>query len=132
MKDIKEFLHLYLGQRVIFNDAKHENQIDTLAYMNNLGDCGGHEYEWQAKNCQPILKRLSDMSEDDAIDIYKSDFDGNNSKYGEQSNRYMKNYVYQNLKDYKVVALLLKKGYWLFGDEAFESGLIIDSKTLEK
>lgn len=30
------------------------------------------------------------------------------------------------------VRWLLSKGFWLFGDEAFDKGLIIDSKTLNK
>jgi len=64
-KELKDYLHLYLGCEVIINNALYENRIDTLAYMNSLGDCGGNMYEWLVKECQPILRPLSDLTDEE-------------------------------------------------------------------
>jgi hypothetical protein len=64
--NIKDYLHYYLGQQVLINNGIHENKIDHLTYVHHLGDCGGHQYEWLAKDCQLILRSLEDMTEEEA------------------------------------------------------------------
>lgn len=66
---LKEVIHLYLGCEVMINDARLENRIDTLDYLNSGGDCGGHEQEWEVKNCQLILRPLSDMTEAEKLQL---------------------------------------------------------------
>ena len=36
-KKIEDYLHLYLGSKVLINNAKYENRSDTLTYINELG-----------------------------------------------------------------------------------------------
>ncbi len=68
-KTFKEVAHLYLGCEVVIVDGIRDNNTDTLTYMNILGDCGGNQYEWLISNCRPILYRLEDITDKDAIEL---------------------------------------------------------------
>lgn len=68
-KKIDDYLHLYLGCKVLINNAKYENREDTLTYINNLGDCGGNEYDWLSKDCTLVLRPLFSMTETERLQL---------------------------------------------------------------
>jgi len=101
---------------------------------------------------KPILHRLSDITDDDARIVYIIYFGKTRAEdwTGDTGSAYFRpkevaptiNHALRIFSgdDYssdaikvmpKLFKYLLSKGYWLFGDEAFDQGLIIDSKTLK-
>lgn len=116
MKKIEDCLHYYLGQKVLINNRKLENVIDTLTYINHLGDCGGNEYEWLAKDCQLILRKLEDMTEEEEEEYTKTVDEWN---FGFKRNM---------LGAATSTHFLLSRGFDLF--KLIESGLSIDSNSL--
>lgn len=69
--NIKDYLRYFIGQKVLINNARYENKVDVLTHLNDGGDCAGNEYEWDASNCQIILRRLEDMTEDEDGAIFQ-------------------------------------------------------------
>lgn len=70
-KNIAEFLHYYIGQKCLINNEVLENKIDTITHINSNGDIAGNEYEWLAKDGQPILRKLEDMTEEEMRGLYR-------------------------------------------------------------
>lgn len=71
MTELKEVLHLYLGCEVVFNGVEWTMWRISKYYCDLLG-ADGH-----SKNCihrheaKPILRHLSDMTEEEAIELAK-------------------------------------------------------------
>jgi hypothetical protein len=58
-------LAMFIGCECLINNSKYENIIDRLEHISLVGDCAGSEYEWEVRHCQPILRPLSDMTEEE-------------------------------------------------------------------
>jgi hypothetical protein len=132
MKDIKEVLHLYLYCQCQLQGDDHVKTFTLTTYNLNY-------YRAWISEIRPILKRLSDMSEEDAISIAEILGGASHLTRDSQIHQVKElltdiHHKQTNVPGYRWMMLtvfLLKKGYWLFGDEAFDQGLIIDSKTLK-
>lgn len=111
--DIKEYIGYYIGQKVLINNRKLENVIDKISYVNEHGECGGSEYEWNAKDCQIILRPLCSITEEEKKDI------------GVQTNA--GDYELTVYACYDSMHYLLKKGFDIFG--LIDAGLAIDSTS---
>jgi len=103
MTNIKEVIHLYLGCECV-----HDGEYYTLK-PSNLSN------NWQSVECwhKPILRRLDSISLKDSIEM------GIPFEILEEVIAGGMFYPQMFLK-------LIQRGFWLFGDEAFEQGLIID------
>lgn len=136
---IADYLHLYLGCPFVYGDGdfvregwnglkKSDNPTEYPLSVIWYESSGGYKHFFDATRVKPILKRLSDMTEEDMEEIW----------HAEEPNAILEMVSQSGTKVRKVVLaperikFLLSKGYWLFGDEAFDNGLIIDAKTLTK
>ncbi len=114
MTDIREVLHLYLGCECLYGikapipGKKFILTVGTLFWAID-----------RIEQFTPILSRLSDMTEEDAKQSREL-FDRLNEA-GKLNGEI----------EAERTVWALSKGYWLFGDEAFDKGLIIDRKTLK-
>lgn len=68
---ISDYLKYYIGQKVLINNKRLENVIDKITSLNEFNECGGHEYEWDGKDCQLYLRQLESMTEKEAIELYR-------------------------------------------------------------
>lgn len=125
---IEDVLHLYLGQRVAEDyTGKSPNGIlfgvqgDTVKVKTNT------VWTFSKDEVKLILRRLSDMSEDEWIELGKI-----HVKNGGKIKITMGHGpAHPGIKYYPDVFLyLLSKGFWLWEDNAFDDGLIIDTKTV--
>lgn len=118
-KDIKDFLHYYLGQQVLINNGIYENKVDFLTHINDVGDCAGKEYEWLAKDCQLILRKIEEMTEEEMKEYNKLISTLYSFAKG----------VDQIRQESATTHYLLKCGFDLFG--LIDSGAALDAKTLQ-
>lgn len=135
MTDIKEYLKYYIGCDAFISDEDGENKKIKLTVY-NLND-----YRDYLEDIKPILSRLEDMTEEDAmeLDLYMNESFPEVSGYWKNLSEFMKMFLppyplrYRpGFKIYvKSIYWFTQHGYWLFGDEAFDQGLIIDKKTLK-
>ena len=145
MKNIKPYLHYYVGQKCLitksfpdprFAQAGAEVFIDAVVWNSVMSN---------DMEVQPILRRLSDMTEDDAKDIWgflnlNPDFDKTAEFHGGHTRKYyLMRFFTEKINSQwtfdmycLVVHKLCSMGYWLFGDEAFGTNQIIDQKTIKK
>ncbi len=140
MTEMKDVLHLYLEcevmnlESVMILKGVMESEFEPGRYIALLTEPGvdpkegNNEYffiEVYVEDVKPILSRLSDMTNDDATGI------GWGSASGfvawQKSVKAIGNKIVLNPEQF---TYLLSKGYWLFDQSAFDSGLIIDRKTL--
>lgn len=144
---IEDVLHLYIGQMVEYGYQGSKSTGRLIGKVEPFG--------WQVDRLRVIaphvnvrsqllrlrVRRLSDITEDDAwglvrtrSDLYvvirdikpfshelRFEFQYKSSARWRRGN--------QHYKDLSPVQFLylLSKGFWLFGDEAFDEGLIIDA-----
>lgn len=128
MKDIREVLYLYLGNEVLCDDLyifkltgilpSEVEPKRTIAIVKNDKDVETSEF--YIEEVKLILKRLSDMTEEDMKEL---NWSAQELAHAVSQKRHPSFYNTEFI-------YLLKKGYWLFGDEAFDQGLIIDRKTV--
>lgn len=118
MKELKDYLHLYLGceidvsgQREILDSVAKSGQIETLfrGHLRNYRDLSDEDIA-------PILRPLSDMTEEEEGKIKCSNWTG--MQHGEWE------YTIESFR------FLLSKHFDLFG--LIESGLAIDKTTLKE
>lgn len=122
--DIKDYLHFYIGQQVEY--LEYSTLCSDLITYNNISFLLTDE---SVSEIKPLLHQLKDITDDDLVEIYDLDIDGNNDKHaGAESKLYKRNYASMNLKEYKVMPFMLKKGFDLFG--LIDAGLAIDAKTI--
>lgn len=140
------------GDVLVIYPKAVEVSINTIAFKQVMkGRKGGGEmhYIYKYEECKPILSRLEDITDDDIkgligyeklIEMYSG------VEYRKERNRVDVNYdvdmedfgkqpFYHSVKFYQLEPrqfhYLLSKGYWLFGNDWFDEGIIIDRKTLE-
>lgn len=123
MKDIKYYLHLYIGCQAEFT---------SLGGGKNIMKLTGHDCDYQHADSKwypkPILRPLSDMTEEEKME-YKAKFNGMDSTniLPEIRAGRLINFHLNSKSPYEVI-YLLSKGFDLFG--LIESGLAIDKTTL--
>lgn len=156
MKKLKDYLHLYLGCQVVFEDCCYdlvginneipaeEEQLPVFIYNDHIG----HEQS-SFDEVKPILRPLSDMSNVEAHTLYSKyfgkdfalDFSGDTGSANfhpkqvrvksEHGLRIINGDDYETgdfMKVAGIVPYLLSKHFDLFG--LIESGRAIDSTTL--
>lgn len=125
--NIKEFLKYYIGCDFVSSGAP-----STILQLTPR-----HYKRWSESSAmliKPILSRLSDITEENAVEIYnliQPDFNYKvNNSYKLEV---IKGWNLSSKTRYtpELVHYLINKQYWMFGDEAFEKGLVIDRKTLK-
>ena len=125
-KKLSDYLHLYLGcefkiqyisDRFKAHTISKPNDVriltPTILYLIQEGDIV----------IKPILRRLSSMTEEEAIEFdilipWTSTLTGKRSW---NSVRFPSRHLPE----------VFKKGFWLFGDDWFDEGLIIDKATVK-
>lgn len=144
MKKIEDYLHLYLGCDCLFNPYSDKKEHEWVAKMTtqDLHRFGGR-LDWM----KPILRQLSDMTEDEKTWFVKDggDLDPRfiiNEFHFEEKHDRMKQYYFDALtvadEDmdkrlgpgwyFMAIQYLLKQGFDLFG--LIEAGLAIDKTKL--
>lgn len=159
MKDIREVLHLYLGCEVLAPSPYNAKKL-IQGFLTGIHGEYGPEIQFiidgnaeespeyvEYNLVKPVLSRLSDMTEEDANRfLHNKGFKTYNwvnvVKVWDHCIRYTFTYPSSSRKREDSVRFdssspndmlwLIKNGYWIFGDEAFDQGLIIDAKTLKK
>jgi hypothetical protein len=124
-KNIKDYLHLYIGCNVQWNKARgftltkvnwlfNEFEIDQdeSGYTETFNEKTVHEIK-------PILRPLSDMTEEECHTLGWAYLNSNGNKILNHSPEYL------NPEDFKY---LLSRGFDLFG--LIESGLAIDKSSI--
>ena len=111
-KELKDYLHLYLGCEVLVEgDIRKLITIYLNGYVEvNYNDIGGQEFP--INEIKPILRPLSDMTEDEEYDYWKL-------KGGNASNEFQG----------ETTLFLLSKYFDIFG--LIEADLAIDKTTLK-
>lgn len=158
MQSIKEYLKYYIGQQAMFEKS---GRVITIIAVYDAGIYDGVRHNpFDIYNFKPILKRITDITEEEMkglwLLVFKKEFPQSGqmgfikerttlteprwilasgvSRMGIQMNGEV--WADCDLHTWKhnqheVTHYLISKGYWLFGDEAFDKGLIIDFKTLK-
>lgn len=156
MKDIKDYLHIYLQSGVYCQTPDGIGKLGMLGILGRFGFGMNPGYkEFDASEVKPLLRPLSAIDWREVVEYFelpesaelvKTDF---NKKRAEFQYRYISNNPKLNLEDgysYSAVGLpcdgrnietspdkisyLLQKGFDLFG--LIEEGLAIDSTTKTK
>lgn len=149
--EMKEYLKYYIGCEAVFDNRKW--LIDFYDVRQNIvrlrrTDDGYPKYnEVWPNEMKIVLRRLSSITEEEVQEIAKMEglVNANAEKYKAwwqlQDDSYTIRICFwgeiELMKDGRICRLgkqfpithyLLSRGFWLFGDEAFEKGLIIEKK----
>lgn len=140
-KDIFEYLHYYIGQTAMHPGLKNPQAI-TGRWAQSM-----REKRIQVK---PILRKLESMEDKEAIELAKFVTDPRYHKHiqifqikpnkidfmdgtmwqGDGVEEYNDCEILFNYLSAAQFHYLLSRGFWLFGDDWFDEGLIIDKNTL--
>lgn len=72
MKDLKDYLHLYLNSEIFCLTPNGKGKLITLGMLGLFGFGMSPGYkEFEAKEVKPILRRLSSMTEEEWKDIFR-------------------------------------------------------------
>lgn len=113
MKDIKEIIHLYIGQEVweTFNNRKAK-LVGVIQGDKMPVKCLWHDkadWAFDYDEVKLILRRLSSMTNSEKLEVC---------------------IINPKLDDNQIAAArtvyLLSKGFWIFDESAFDQGIIID------
>lgn len=136
IKELSEVMHLYLGCEV------YDSQLNEYGILSGVSANGHHQitgsghgttYTQSPEFIKLRLRRLSSMTEEEARKLIEL------RGYPEVTNIQFQNggvtfdhpgfNTYINFEGFNPgqFSYLLSKGFWLFGDDAFEKGLIIDT-----
>lgn len=138
---VKDYLKYYIGQKCqLIEEGEEAKKFTLTAYNFN------YYREWHHL-IKPELRRLSSITEEEVQQIAKMEglVNVNAEKYKAwwqlQDDSYTIRICFwgeiELMKDGRICRLgkqfpithyLLSRGFWLFGDEAFEKGLIIEKK----
>lgn len=141
-KELKDYLHLYLGcevRTIDYYGKEWKQQLLTPQLYSELFHTG--HFSYQVEFIKPILRPLSDMTEEEKVKVYLWEYANNES--GElvkndsdrdffvvKNEHGMRCYVNLHHFSAETTRKLLKAGFDLFG--LIESGLAIDKTTLIK
>src|SRR5688572_17501263 len=122
----KNVLHLYLGAKVRVNDT-YDTAIIGIHTNGNIqvAKAYGSQDYFNADQLKPILRKLQDMTEGDGKKIF-----GTKSRYMLYRKEREENNGDLWLFTPNETVKLLAAGFWLFNQSAFETGEVIDLKTL--
>lgn len=168
-KDIKDYIHLYIGCEVLALDPYSENE-QAMGYLTGIHGEYGPEIQFiidgnaeespeypNYENVKPILRKLSSMTEEEYAYCGKFGFGASRKEYWLQQFEQFENRPVEgqgkksgiknpetkkvkvreglNLSHYtfapEAFLYLLKKGFWLFGHDWFDEGLILDKATVK-
>lgn len=139
-KQLKDYLHLYLGCQVLINDMG-EDVLCTLVTMSCSGGCFASgttkngklfNYHGGADSLKPILRKLSSMTEEEAWTAWKKG--GEHSRHNGVCN-YVSAFknpgtdLGMNIFDWSATINYMRS-VGIDCDKLIESGLAIDSATL--
>lgn len=110
MKNIKDYLHLYIGCKVSYTGMAN-NRTLTVKWLGGLLEANG----WQ--NIKPILRPLSDMTEEE----FKAAGLVTHPKHWKE---HIANYSFQ----IRTITYLLSRGFDIFG--LIEENLAINKTTI--
>lgn len=131
MKDIAEYLKYYVGQECRVGTMQDVYGLESAGTEESyvcLIDSDGFDI-YKNDQIKLVLKRLRDITDEDKRAVLKiNNLEGAKNALPFQVNRNVDFYFKKT--NFEVIHYLLLQGYWLFGDEAFDEGLIIDSKTI--
>lgn len=154
-QSIAPYLHLYLGCDVWY-DGKILKliRVDCESGISVLRiNPDAHQTIHKPNNeFKLICKRPSDMTDEDAVELCKLQtpdkrhadvevhdishtdiwYTDGSKWYGDGVEEVNDLHVHFDALNPAQFAYLLFKGYWLFGNEYFDKGLIIDAKTIER
>lgn len=162
MEDVKEYLHLYKGCEIKIEYDEDHYAIGVIAgYTESEAEPGKFIViteaftEHYAEDVKLIVRRLDSMTEEEAkefFNLHKTAIVYNIKPYkingvtveykwihDDPTVRTEDGYCYSEVGasiegsfTFDKMQWLLSKGFWLFDPSAFDKGLIIDSKTLNK
>lgn len=138
-KDIRQFIHYYLGCKVRYKDG---TALRLKSVSLNSCRIGGFDddvhFNVPIENFKLCLSRLEDITEDEEDDFMlitgiepedtaclrlEKDFDGE-KRFGTAHLTSIDQWA-------KGVDYLRSKGYWIGGNDWFDEGIIIDKKTMQ-
>lgn len=137
-KELKDYLHLYLGCNVIISESYHNGIIALLVGINHtygVVECVLESPEWYEYHTyksfndfqvKPILRPLSDITGDELIQYGKIEFPDMKGRFDLKGLREVVMHAYYEPETFK---WLLSKNFDLFG--LIEAGLAIDKTTLK-
>lgn len=122
--------HMYIGQRIEWRPKEH----GVMEGFNLHGIATVHfdsgERKWvDPTECKLILRRLDSMTEAEAIEFTIAD-DTYFYPDDEERVKTAKNIIKGGEFNPAAFLYLLSRGFWLFGEEAFEEGLVIDKDKI--
>lgn len=135
MENIEEYLKYYVGQKCMVMTRSGERETEITLFAIGRSDV------------KPILKKLSDMTEEDAERLIRLKWEGYEESevkevtithYSVSAKWWSQKFeewlhVFQLFGSLNANQLhyLLSKGYWLWDQSAFTSGLILDAKNVK-
>ena len=152
--DVKQYLHYYIGQPVRYRYIDWEKDSWTPWCAMSIRDLEKIIDDMSLSMFEIQFRKLSSMTEEEMKELYffvfKKHFVGDNITHRDidkKDERWVlwsgveRLFIYKDgdvgadsdLHHYrvnppKVMDWQIKKGFWLFGDEYFEQGLIIEKK----
>jgi hypothetical protein len=125
MKELKDFIHLYLGAKVRYTYYDYEENTWTVWEQLTTNVLNKITTDWSIKDIQIQLRKLSDMTDEELKSLRS---ERGNLKGVERADM---NYIIRlTTWSPEDVRYLLSRHFDLFG--LIESGLAIDSKTLKE
>lgn len=123
-KDISQYIHYYLGCEI-----KAENNGSMTYTLNKIGANGFASFKdkngfdvWLGEGWKPILRKLEIMTPDEMKEL-------------EATKAFQRATPVHQIKIMVWTAesydWAFKKGFWLFGNDWFDEGYIIDKATLK-
>jgi hypothetical protein len=143
-KELKGYIHFYIGSKVLVDDTLYgkrfvailegiyatddEGQIEVSVSVRP--ESGGGKHYFPVTLCKPILRPLSDMTEEEAAEIFDKSWPIDIRKIMSYSYKHgvILNCINDNVYDPMFIVQLLKKGFDIFG--LIEAGIAIDKTKM--
>lgn len=132
-KEIKDYLHFYMGSDLNFKITKIETGLITIDKMTSLSedcvcfsdspDIYFDDVSFNETSCKPILRQLNDITKEEKE--VASKLCGVVNLFNNKNKDEKFNYVKHEAEH---IAYLLKQGFDVF--DLIEDGLAVDEKTL--
>lgn len=128
-KDIRDYYFYYIGQYCIYEGMVNPRKM-TGSWMQSLIDKG--------ITVKPILRKLESMTEEEGKEFVNIGVLDNGRKFRDIT-KYAVHFF--DRRSYGAIEFstlhpqhfhyLLSRGFWVFGDDWFDEGLIIDKATIK-